>query len=171
MTKDEILLFLHTNKPLFAQQYGIISIGLFGSHARGEAREDSDLDIAIEMEPRKKTLRNFFELKRLLESQFGPRHRKHFETACARTSAERNSVCLKGIIYSIFMICRTLHALKAKNTDIPWQDIKDFRNLLAHEYFGVDLEIVWNTVHGELPKLLEVVNKLLLSVQNQSHTD
>jgi uncharacterized protein with HEPN domain len=25
--------------------------------------------------------------------------------------------------------------------EIPWQDIKDFRNLLAHEYFGVDLEI------------------------------
>jgi uncharacterized protein with HEPN domain len=44
--------------------------------------------------------------------------------------------------------------------DIPWQDIKDFRNLLAHEYFGVDLEIVWNTIHNELPILIDAVQKI-----------
>jgi len=32
--------------------------------------------------------------------------------------------------------------LKAEYADIPCQDIKDFRNLLTHEHFGVDLEIV-----------------------------
>lgn len=32
--------------------------------------------------------------------------------------------------------------LKNKYPEIPWQDIKDFRNILTHEYFGVDLEIV-----------------------------
>ena len=47
--------------------------------------------------------------------------------------------------------------LKAKYPDIPWQDIKDFRNLLAHEYFGVDLEIVWNTIHNDLPMLMAAV--------------
>ncbi len=45
--------------------------------------------------------------------------------------------------------------------DIPWQDIKDFRNLLAHEYFGVDLEIVWNTIHNDLPKLVDAVQKIV----------
>jgi uncharacterized protein with HEPN domain len=45
--------------------------------------------------------------------------------------------------------------------DIPWQDIKDFRNLLAHEYFGVDLEIVWNTVHNDLPRLLDAVRRIV----------
>jgi uncharacterized protein with HEPN domain len=45
--------------------------------------------------------------------------------------------------------------------DIPWQDIKDFRNLLAHEYFGVDLEIVWNTVHDDLPRLLDAVQRII----------
>ena len=51
-------------------------------------------------------------------------------------------------------------ALKAEYADIPWQDIKDFRNLLAHEYFGVDLEIVWNTIQGDLPLLLCAVEKI-----------
>jgi len=40
------------------------------------------------------------------------------------------------------------------------QDIKDFRNLLIHEYFGVDLEIVWNTIQDELPQLMATLRKI-----------
>jgi uncharacterized protein with HEPN domain len=47
--------------------------------------------------------------------------------------------------------------LKQACPEVPWQDIKDFRNLLIHEYFGVDLEIVWNTIQDELPILMETV--------------
>ncbi|MEI6828066.1 MAG: nucleotidyltransferase family protein [Desulfuromonadales bacterium] len=71
MTKEEILAYLISNKQVLAQQYGVITIGLFGSYARNEAREDSDLDIAIEMAPEKKSLRNFLGLKRTLENHFG----------------------------------------------------------------------------------------------------
>ncbi|MBS3810107.1 MAG: DUF86 domain-containing protein [Desulfobacterales bacterium] len=45
--------------------------------------------------------------------------------------------------------------------NIGWQDIKDFRNLLVHEYFGVDLEIVWKIIQEDLPDLLKTVNELL----------
>jgi uncharacterized protein with HEPN domain len=51
--------------------------------------------------------------------------------------------------------------LKHTYPDTPWQDIKDFRNLLAHEYFGVDLEIVWNTIHDDLPKLIDAVKQII----------
>lgn len=50
--------------------------------------------------------------------------------------------------------------LKEKYPDIVWQDIKDFRNLLIHEYFGVDLEIVWNVIATDLPHLYEVIKKI-----------
>ncbi len=50
--------------------------------------------------------------------------------------------------------------LKQSFPDVPWQDVKDFRNLLIHEYFGVDLEIVWNTIQGELPLLMEAARKI-----------
>jgi len=51
--------------------------------------------------------------------------------------------------------------LKQKHPDIEWQDMKDFRNLLIHEYFGVDLEIVWRTVQDDLPVLMDAINKIL----------
>jgi uncharacterized protein with HEPN domain len=50
--------------------------------------------------------------------------------------------------------------LKEKYLGIAWQDIKDFRNLLIHEYFGVDLEIVWTVIQNDLPQLYETVEIL-----------
>ncbi len=51
--------------------------------------------------------------------------------------------------------------LKCQYSEIPWQDVKDFRNLLTHEYFGVDLEIVWNTIRDDLPMLMDAVRKIM----------
>ena len=56
-------------------------------------------------------------------------------------------------------------ALKEGYPNIPWQDIKDFRNLLAHEYFGVDLEIVWNTIHNDLPMVLDAVQGMVKGIK------
>ena len=47
--------------------------------------------------------------------------------------------------------------VKERYPEIAWQDIKDFRNLLIHEYFGVDLEIVWTVIQNDLPQLYETV--------------
>lgn len=50
---------------------------------------------------------------------------------------------------------------KKKYKNIRWQDIKDFRNILTHEYFGVDLEIVWKVIKEDLPELMSVINIIL----------
>ncbi|MBP5678051.1 MAG: nucleotidyltransferase family protein [Bacteroidales bacterium] len=47
-TTDEILTLLEEFKPYAQQRYGITRIGVFGSVARGEQREDSDVDICYE---------------------------------------------------------------------------------------------------------------------------
>jgi uncharacterized protein with HEPN domain len=51
--------------------------------------------------------------------------------------------------------------LKQKRADVEWQDIKDFRNLLTHEYFGVDLEIVWRIIEDDLPILLDATREIM----------
>ena len=51
--------------------------------------------------------------------------------------------------------------MKQRHPDVEWQDIKDFRNLLIHEYFGVDQEIVWKIIQDDLPGLINCVRKSL----------
>jgi len=43
--------------------------------------------------------------------------------------------------------------------DIPWNMMKGIRNVLAHEYFGIDLKIVWKTVKNDLPVLKKLLQK------------
>lgn len=44
---------------------------------------------------------------------------------------------------------------------VPWRLLKDFRNVLAHEYFGVNEEIVWDIVSNKLPALKEQIDDIL----------
>lgn len=44
---------------------------------------------------------------------------------------------------------------------IEWRILKDFRNFIIHEYFGINNEILWDTIQFRLPELLESVNILL----------
>jgi uncharacterized protein len=47
MNKDEIIEILRTFKRNFADRYGIVALGVFGSVARGQSRDDSDVDVCI----------------------------------------------------------------------------------------------------------------------------
>jgi len=51
LTHEDILTFLRDNKERFAEKYGVTKLGLFGSFARNEATEESDVDICVEMPP------------------------------------------------------------------------------------------------------------------------
>ncbi|QFY90684.1 nucleotidyltransferase family protein [Magnetovirga frankeli] len=73
MNRNEILDFLKTHRETLRLDYGVQKIALFGSYARGNATDDSDIDIAVELTEAKKTLSNFFGLKRYLEAQLGQR--------------------------------------------------------------------------------------------------
>lgn len=46
---------------------------------------------------------------------------------------------------------------------IPWQDMRDMRNIVVHEYFGVSDRILWETIHEDLSPLLSSLSELLES--------
>jgi uncharacterized protein with HEPN domain len=45
--------------------------------------------------------------------------------------------------------------------EIDWFKINGFRNIIAHNYFGVDAEEVWQIIHNSLPKLEIQIKKLI----------
>lgn len=49
---------------------------------------------------------------------------------------------------------------KTSNPTIPWREMISMRNKVLHEYFGVDLEILWKTTHEDLPQLKQELEKL-----------
>ncbi len=44
---------------------------------------------------------------------------------------------------------------------VDWQRIKDFRNLVAHDYLGVDAEEVWQIINSDLPALRTELTRIL----------
>ena len=45
--------------------------------------------------------------------------------------------------------------------DVPWADIRGMRNQVAHEYFGVDVKVLWETVREDLPPMLASLRGVL----------
>lgn len=46
-------------------------------------------------------------------------------------------------------------ALAARHPSVPWRSMRGMRNRIAHGYFDIDLDIVWETVKAALPSLLD----------------
>lgn len=47
------------------------------------------------------------------------------------------------------------------HSEIPWREMVGLRNRLIHEYFRIDYDAVWDTIHKDLPKLIEIVEPLV----------
>jgi predicted nucleotidyltransferase len=70
-TKGEILEFLTRNKQYFRDQFGIVKIGLFGSYAKDEQTDGSDIDLIVEFAmntPNLFDIKN--ELKKYIKEKF-----------------------------------------------------------------------------------------------------
>jgi uncharacterized protein with HEPN domain len=55
--------------------------------------------------------------------------------------------------------------LRAKYREIPWKDIAGMRDKLIHEYFGVNLELVWVTIKNKLPEFKKQILKILKKIE------
>lgn len=50
---------------------------------------------------------------------------------------------------------------KHQNSQIEWRVLKDFRNFIIHEYFGINNQMVWDSIQIQLPGLLMKVRALI----------
>lgn len=51
--------------------------------------------------------------------------------------------------------------LKAAHPDVEWQRIIAFRNVLVHDYLGIDLERIWEIVQRDVPEFKHAISAML----------
>lgn len=82
-----------------------------------------------------------------------------------RFQAYENKLIQDGVIREFEIIGEAVKNLsddlKRSHSGTPWRDIAGMRDKLIHIYFGVDLEAVWQTVQGDLPKLKSQIEKIM----------
>ena len=51
--------------------------------------------------------------------------------------------------------------VKRQNPDLPWREMAGIRDKLIHEYFGMNILVIWKTVNEDLPKLKPLLSSML----------
>ncbi len=59
------------------------------------------------------------------------------------------------------MISKLDEDFKEKYSNIPWQKVKDFRNIVAHNYFGIDADEIWEIISRKIKPLKYDIKGLL----------
>ena len=76
-----------------------------------------------------------------------------------------NDMMIDAVVRELEIIGEAARSLSEsfqdKHFEIPWYKIKAMRNVLIHEYFGVDLKVVWDTCKNDMPVLKIFIEKVL----------
>ena len=56
-------------------------------------------------------------------------------------------------------------ATKREYPDLPWRGMAGIRDKLIHEYFGMNLQVVWNTINEDIPKLKPGIAAMLEKIE------
>lgn len=88
---------LKEHEKLIRQKFGVKKIGIFGSFARGEEKEDSDLDVLVVFEEGQKTFDNYMDLKFYLEDLFG----REIDLVTERAlKPQLKAIIMKEVVYA-----------------------------------------------------------------------
>ncbi len=78
---------------------------------------------------------------------------------------ERSEMVVDAVIRNFIIIGEAAknipEQIRAKYPDVSWRGIGSFRDLLAHEYFRVDLEETWSIIHNRMPPLKAQITAIL----------
>lgn len=90
---------------------------------------------------------------------------REFTTGMDRESFSGDKKTIKAVVRSLEVIGEAASKLpnhiKDMYPEIAWQETVGMRNRLIHEYFGVDLDIVWQTIEEDLEPLDKTVKRII----------
>ncbi|HLD21691.1 MAG TPA: DUF86 domain-containing protein [Patescibacteria group bacterium] len=78
---------------------------------------------------------------------------------------ENNSLVIDGVVRNLEIIGEAANhipeEIQLQYTTIPWAQIIGLRNIVIHEYFGIDTSIIWTIATSDLPQLRSAVEKII----------
>lgn len=81
------------------------------------------------------------------------------------TEFKKNELVIDAVIRNFEIIGEASNSvplvIQSAHPHIPWRRIIGLRNVLIHEYFGVDVNAVWQTIHMDLPALKQQLLSLI----------
>lgn len=197
------------------RRLGVTRVRVFGSVARGEATDLSDVDLLLDLRPGAGLLdlmaaKDLFEdvletrIDAMTEGAIKPAlrrgiladavdimavperpHRTHrrkrwrwrvydlldsldrivdYTAPHDRESFKGDDMAVDAVLRNLSRLGETTKFIPQRQEDlhpeVPWALLRDIRNLVAHDYFGIDLDLVWQTARYELPQLRPLIQAI-----------
>jgi uncharacterized protein with HEPN domain len=80
-----------------------------------------------------------------------------------------NETIVKAVLYDLIIIGEAAINIpievQIRASEIPWRLMSDMRNIMAHEYFRVNLRVTWATIQNNLPPLIAPLRQLQCDIQ------
>jgi len=84
--------------------------------------------------------------------------------SAAREAFLRSSLVQDAVIRNLQVLAESAGRISPEHQalvpEVPWQQVRAFRNVLVHQYLGIDLEFVWSILVDDLPPLKEKAAQL-----------
>ncbi len=107
-----------------------------------------------------KDIHNILDIQESIEKIF-----KYTENIDKFEEFESNQLVTDAVLMNIVAIgesvARISEDFKNLNNDIEWNKIKGLRNIIAHNYFGIDIEEIWQIVKTEIPELNQQIDFII----------
>ena len=90
---------------------------------------------------------------------------REFTSGTSLAALSKDAKTLDAVIRNLEVIGEAVKCLpeeiKSQQPDVEWRKVAGLRDILIHEYFGINVEVVWDVIQHKLSGLEEAAKKLL----------
>ena len=90
---------------------------------------------------------------------------KEFTAEISFEELQGDRKTLRAILYNFAILREAVRGIpdevEVRHPEIPWLDLRGMRNIVIHEYFQLDLAIIWQTIQADLDPLAQSLRQIL----------